>query len=368
MGDDVIISADSHMTEPPDLWVERIDKRFRYRAPHVVHQHDGKPGYWFVCKGPEPRSVAGRFAAGKTAEELKAFQKSGYEAARPGGWDPAERLKDMAVDGVAAEVLYTTLGFRLFALTDPPFQAAIFRAYNDWLAEFCQHDRAKFAGLALIPLLEVEEGVRELQRCAGMGLKGAMIMASPPEGRDYSEPRYDPVWAAAQDLRMPLSLHTSTGHARESRYNVNRYMRAMTLPHETQRTLTTLIFGGVLERFPGLTVVSAENDIGWIAHYLYRADFTAQRFRYTDPAPIQLLPSEYFRRQVFATFMDDPVGISTWSFVGGDNFMWASDYPHTLSTWPHSRDVIARDFKSVPEDVTFRMTNANAAKLYGLLS
>jgi predicted TIM-barrel fold metal-dependent hydrolase len=368
MADDVIISADSHMTEPPDLWVERIDKRFRDRAPRVVHEHQGKPGYWFVCEGLEPRSVAGTFAAGKTAEELKAFQKSGYEAARPGGWDPAERIKDMAIDGVAAEVLYTTLGFRLFALTDAPFQAAIFRAYNDWLAEFCRYDLTKFAGLALVPLLDVAEGVRELQRCAAMGLKGAMIMASPPEGRDYAEPTYHPFWAAAQDLRMPLSLHTSTGHARESRYNVNRYMRAMTLPHETQRTLTTLIFSGVLERFPGLKIVSAENDIGWIAHYLYRADFTAQRFRFTDPAPITLLPGEYFRRQIFATFMDDPVGIATWTFVGAENFMWASDYPHTLATWPHSREVIARDFKGVPEHVKAKMINENAAKLYGLLA
>jgi hypothetical protein len=150
MPDDVIISADSHMTEPPDLWVERIDKPFRDRAPRVVREHQGKSGHWFVCEGLEPRSVAGTFAAGKTPEELAAFQKVGYEAARPGGWDPAERLKDMAIDGVAAEVLYTTLGFRLFGLTDGPFQVAIFRSYNDWLAEFCRYDPRKFAGLALI--------------------------------------------------------------------------------------------------------------------------------------------------------------------------------------------------------------------------
>src|SRR5262245_12404047 len=368
MADGVIISADSHMTEPPDLWVKRIDSRFREVAPRVVHEHQGKPGYWFICAGLEPRSVAGTFAAGKSPEELKAFQKAGYEAARPGGWDPAERLKDMARDGVGAAALYTTRGSRLFGVTDGPFRAAFFRASSDWLAGFWRYELSRFAGLGLIPLLEVADGVRELQRCAGLGLKGAMIMASPPEGRDYSEPLYDPFWAAAQDLRMPLSLHTSTGHARESRYNVNRYMRAMTLPHETQRTLTTLIFSGVLERFPGLKIVSAENDIGWLAHYLYRADFTAQRFRFTDPAPITLLPSEYFRRQIFATFMDDPVGIATWTFVGAENFMWASDYPHTLATWPHSQEVIARDFKGVPDHVKARMTSENAAGLYGLLA
>src|SRR5262249_53857274 len=101
MADDVIISADSHMNEPPDLWLTRMDRGFRDRAPRIVHEHQGKPGYWFICEGLEPRSVGGTFAAGKTAEELKAAQKSGYEAARPGGWDPVERLKDQAIDGVA---------------------------------------------------------------------------------------------------------------------------------------------------------------------------------------------------------------------------------------------------------------------------
>jgi len=368
MSEERIISADSHMNEPPLLWVERIAAPFRDRAPRIVHEHGGKPGYWFICEGLEPRSVGGTFAAGKSPEELKEFQKSGYEAARPGGWDPAERLKDMAIDGVSAEVLYTTLGFRLFGLTDAAFQAAIFRVYNDWLAEFCRHEPKRFAGLALISLLDVEAGVQELARCARIGLKGAMIMASPPEPGDYSDPHYDPFWAAAQDLGMPLSLHTSTGHGRESRYNVNRYMRTMTLSHETQRSLTTLIFSGVLERFPGLKIVSAENDIGWIAHFLYRADFTAKKFRYTDPAPIKLLPSEYFERQVYATFMDDPVGIANTSFYGANNMMWASDYPHTLATWPHSREVIARDFGGVAPALREKIVSGNAARLYGLLS
>lgn len=368
MPKDVIISADSHMNEPPDLWVERVDKAFRERAPRVIHEYEGRPGHWFVCEGLEPRSVGGTFAAGKTAEELVAAQKAGYEAARPGGWDPVERLKDMAIDGVEAEVLYTTLGFRLFGLTDGPFQTELFRVYNDWLAEFCQHDPKRFAGLALISLLDVESGVREIQRCAKMGLKGAMIMASPPEGREFALPMYDNFWAAAQDLKMPLSLHTSTGHSRESRYNVDRYMRSMTLAHETQRTLTTFIFSGVLERFPGLMLVSAENDIGWIAHFIQRADFAYRRFRHSDPAPIKLLPSEYFQRQVYATFMDDLVGLTNWAYIGEDNFMWASDYPHTLATWPHSRDVIARDFKDVPETVKWKIVCDTAAELYGLLN
>src|SRR2546428_6627203 len=108
MPDDVIISADSHMTEPPDLWVERIDKPFRDRAPRVVGEHQGKPGHWFVCEGLEPRSVAGTFAAGENPEQPAALPKGCYQAARPCGRGPAQRLQDNGTDGGAARVPYTT--------------------------------------------------------------------------------------------------------------------------------------------------------------------------------------------------------------------------------------------------------------------
>ena len=372
MADDTIISADSHMTEPPDLWVKRIDKSFRDRAPRVVQEHQGKPGLWFVCEGLEPRSVAGTFAAGKTPEELAAFQKVGYEAARPGGWDPVERLKDMAIDGVAAEVLYTTLGFRLFGLTDASFQAAIFRSYNDWLAEFCGHDPKRFAGLALISLLEVDEGVREIQRCAALGLKGAMIMASPPDGCEYSEPIYDPFWAAAQELDMPVSLHAITGMERIPwEYGAEqRAMRSTVTPHEIEKSFSILILSGVLERFPRLKIVSAENNCGWLPYYLQRMDRGFARFGPSGtvtpwPTKLTLKPSEYFRRQMYCTFIDDSFGVASRHWIGVDNVMWWSDYPHTASTWPHSRDIIERDFKDVSEVEKRKIVRENVAKLYG---
>ena len=117
---------------------------------------------------------------------IRSFLEAGLENAPAGGWNPAERLKDMELDGIDAAVLYTTMGFVLFWLEDADFQHDCFRVYNDWLAGFCRHAPARLAGLALISLFDIDRASRELQRCAKMGLKGALIWAAPPEDRPYS--------------------------------------------------------------------------------------------------------------------------------------------------------------------------------------
>jgi predicted TIM-barrel fold metal-dependent hydrolase len=365
-----MISADSHVIEPRNLWVERVDKKFRDRAPRVVRNPNSLKGEWFICEGLEPRPASLAFAAGKDPSEYSEFQKAtNYDDALPGGWEAAPRLKDMALDGVEAEVIYTTLGFRLFGLLDEPFQRELFRVYNDWLAELCSYDPKRLLGLALIPLLDVEEGVKELRRCAKLGLRGALIMCSPPEGQSYADRTFDPFWAEAQALRMPLSLHLGTGHGKESRYDADLFLRAMTIPHEVQRTFATLLFGGVLERFPDLKLVSAENDIGWVPHFLARADLTfhklgSLKLSASGGASLKLLPSEYFRRQVYATFIDDVVGVRNTELFGADNYMWSSDYPHLMATWPRSREAVARNFQGISEEVKWKIVHENAARLY----
>ena len=132
-----VISADSHMTEPADLWTERLDQKFRDRAPRIIRS-ENRGTFIFVAPDIPAFPVAGGFAAGRSGEELREFMKrankdEGYKAARPSGWDPAERIKDQDVDGVQAEVLYTTLGMPLFGLHDADLQRACFRVYNDWV-------------------------------------------------------------------------------------------------------------------------------------------------------------------------------------------------------------------------------------------
>ncbi len=377
MANPKLISADSHVNEPGDLWLARMDKAFRNRAPRVVDGIPGRPpGSYLVLDGLPPIHVTQGLGAGKKPEELATFfESSTYKDARRGGWDPAERLKDMDVDGVEAEVIYTTLGFRQFWLTDGALQRACFRAYNDWLAEYCAYAPKRLAGLAMVSLFDVEDAVGELSRCRNIGLRGAMIWASPPEHRPYSDPLYDPFWAAAQDLGMPLSLHSITGMGPESQAmramgrelkSLDRYLRSVTLCDEVKRSLTVFIFSGVLERFPRLKIVSAENEVSWLPFVIQRWDQAFDDYRHMYPTPLTLRPSEYFHRQVHATFIDDPVGVQNRHQVGIGNMMWSSDYPHTVSTWPHSQEVIARDFAGVSPEETRRITRDNTITLYDL--
>src|SRR6266511_1822214 len=371
-----LISSDSHVSEPPDLWAERLDTKYRDRAPKVVLNPEGQEGAYFVYEGYPPHNLAIGLGAGRTPEELAAFLKSGtYADARPGGWDPAQRLPDMELDGVEAEVLYTTLGFRLFWLKDAGLQQACFRVYNDWLAAYCSYAPKRLKGLALISLYDPKEGAQELERCTKMGLKGAMIWCSPPADQPYSSPLYDPFWAAAQDLHMPLSLHAITGMGPESQATramgreilpIDRYIRGVTQADEVKRSLTVFIFSGVLERFPGLKLVSAENNVGWLPFVIQRWDQAHEGGRSMYSTPLKLKPSEYFHRQVYATFIDDPLGVQNRNQIGIDNVLWSSDYPHTASTWPHSQEIIARDFAGVSEDERRKIVRENVIRLYDL--
>jgi hypothetical protein len=161
MAEPQLISSDSHVSEPPDLWAERLDIKYRERAPRVVLNPEGQEGAYFIYEGYPPHNLAIGLGAGRTPEELAAFLKTGtYADARPGGWDPAQRLPDMELDGVEAEVLYTTLGFRLFWLKDAGLQRACFRVYNDWLAAYCSYAPRRLKGLALISLYDPKEGAQ----------------------------------------------------------------------------------------------------------------------------------------------------------------------------------------------------------------
>jgi predicted TIM-barrel fold metal-dependent hydrolase len=373
-----VISADSHMMEPPELWVERLDNRFKDRAPRVVIQ-DSKSRPLFVAEGLEPYPISVAFAAGRSGNELREFiSKAGAQDAERFR-DPAKRIEDQDRDGICAEVLYTTLGMSLFGLEDAELQAACFKSYNDWTAEFCSHNPRRFIGMALVSLSDIEQGAQEIRRAAQIGLRGAMIWGAPPADKPFWHPMYDPFWTAAQELEMPLSLHVITGgpktRARKAEprepesfrprlKGLHRLTGYVSMPWEVQSSFAEIVMGGVLMRFPRLKLVSAENDIGWIAHFMYRMDHAFEKFGVGLERQLDMKPSEYVRRQLWATFQDDPVGPMIAHYFGEDRFMWASDYPHTDSTFPHSLEVIERDFAGVPEPIKRKIVCDNAAQLY----
>jgi predicted TIM-barrel fold metal-dependent hydrolase len=362
-GEPFIISADSHVTEPADLWCQRLDRTFRDRAPRVVRDY-GTDRYLLVAPGISPFPIATGFGAGKHGRDLKQHLHRGYEAARAGGWDPVERVKDQDADGVGCEVLYPTHGMKLFALADAELQRACFRVYNDWIVGFVAAFPKRLVPLALISLYDVPEGVREVERVARMGAAGVLVWGSPPETvPPYGSRTYDPVWAAAASLGLPVSLHCITSGRPEVRSR-SAYVQYLDVVHDVQRSLAEIVCGGVLERFPELIVVSAENDCGWFPHFLFRLDHAHEKFGRFAACPLPLRPSEYFRRQVYATFQEDSTVSTLHDDLAAERYMWASDYPHADSTWPNSRRIIAQTLGKLPDAALKKMIGGNAARLY----
>ena len=363
-----VISADSHVFEPVNLWEKRLDRKFREKGPRFVPDYQGKPGTWFVADGINPRSIESIAATGIPKEDLVKFKDIHHKDLRPGGYDPVARLKDQEMDGVSAEVLYPTYAMNLYAMPDGELQEASFNAYNEWLVEMCSQAPDRLVGLALISVHDVDRAAKSLQHWAKRGMRGAMVAAVPPEGTEYSEPLYEPLWAAAEEIGLPISIHTLTS-SRKANFRFTREKRGAARypenPMEVMLTMGEIITSPLLDRHPRLKLVIAEADTGWMPWLLARLDRGDARYSRQNGISLKLKPSEYFHRNFSASFIMDRVGVFTREFTGVDNLMWSSDYPHTDSTWPHSMESIERDFAGVSEPDRYKMTCTNAAKLYG---
>jgi len=255
----------------------------------------------------------------------------------------------------------------LFGLNDAELRSACFRAFNDYAAEYCSYNPSRLIGLGTVELEDIPTGVAELQRCAKLGLRGVLIWGAPPEDKPYGHRDYDPFWAAAQDLDMPLSLHILTGR-RGSGVSFQNILRSyMSLPHTIQISFAELVLSGVLERFPRLKLVSAENDISWLPHFCYRIDHAYDRLRHFEGTVLPMKPAEYMKRQVWATFQFETENVGfTADKYGRDKLMWSSDYPHTDSPWPRSRDFIENEIKSITDTDKRAICGDNVLRLYGV--
>lgn len=365
-----VISSDDHVEEPKDTWQARVPARLRDRAPKVVRVADGDA--WEV-NGVRGKTIGLEAQAGKKFEEYKPSGES-YDTIRKGSYDPHERIKDMDIDGVDAQTIFPNVGLGVFGMEDTELQFACIRAYNDFLSEFCSIDPARLIGIGLIPTDDVEVGKKEVEHVAKLpGMRGVMLPTY-PRGEPLNSASYDPIWAAAQDLNLPVHVHLRTGDRRTAalfgagaaklRGAVPALLNVASLAN--YEALSQIIFGGVLELFPKLKFVSVEGNIGWLGYFLEKSDRTYKRHRHWTRLDLPKLPSEYFYRQVYATFIEDKIGIKIRHDIGLDNLMWSSDYPHTDTTWPNSRQYIEDTFKGVPEDEKYKIVAGNAKKVYNL--
>ena len=366
----LILSSDSHVFEPPDLWSTRIDRAFRDRAPRI-ERIDGADE--IVIEADQILSGIGLISnAGARFDAPETISGRGrFEDVPRGGYDPQQHLADMRLDGVAGEVLYPSQGLFYFRIKDTPLMSAIFRAYNDWLADFCTTDPARLKGIAMVNVDDVQEGITELERCARMGLAGAMITEYPLDHRRYDQPEYEPFWAAAESLGMPLSLHTAT--RREGKI---RGAGAQTLRDATSRStkafypamsMCDMIFSGVFERHPRLTLAIVEFELSWAPNVLAAMDYTYRERQEEAFCRFKgdMRPSDFFHTNVVLSFQEDAIGIRLRDVIGVDNMMWGSDYPHSESTFPQSRKILAEILSGVPADEQAKIVGGNAARVYG---
>lgn len=371
----MLISGDSHVVEPLDLWRENLPASLRKRAPHAVRDPANHHWYFVDPEGHRGVDLTASATAGLTADERDARLRADPEAdiELAGARDPVARLRDLWRDGTVADVLYPTATLSLMGLRDAALQEACFRVYNDWIADYCSIDPVRLAGLGVLPCWKIEAAVAELRRCADLGLRGAAIWTSPPEEESFFERRYEPLWAAAAEAQMPISLHTLAGN-RASREIAgygqsveSTFFFGFTTRLELQRSLCELIVSGVFERHPKLRIVAAEGGIDYAATLERRLDGGhAKSWGHLDHE-LSRKPSEYFRRNVFLTYISDPVGLHNIRFTGSSHFLWSGDYPHDASTWPRSEPRLRRECEAagLDDETIEALTCTNAARLYG---
>ncbi len=376
-----LISADSHTNEVSATW-EAVGRQYGDRAPQIVWNPSAEehgpylsiPEWETSLEGHNRESCAMEFVGmvigglgigsvvGRTSAKAAEFRKSFRFEDWPGPWEPNARLKDMDRDGVEVDIIYASHLRHIYGLSakDEPFFRAIAQSYNDWLMEYCSVSPKRLIGLPVLSILDVHGAVQDLTRYCKRGAKGFMIASSTPLGTSYGDRKFDPLWAAAQEADIPLSLHTTTGAWKRVKFHHPRVRTCIRGEGEIQTSLLEMIYGGVFDRFPRLKIVAAEWDIGWVAHMV-------GKFKDHDPKTgLELAPAEYFRRNIWFTFENDRAGVLTAQLYGADRFLWASDYPHGTTTWPDSKQIVERQFEGVSDEIKHKITRQNAIDLYKL--
>jgi len=360
-----LLSSDSHVMEPPDLW-SAAPAAIADRAPRVERGDDAD---WWVIDGTRLFSFSVATKAGLRFEgQDRLAVDYRFSDVRPGAYLPDAHLVDNEADGVWGSVLYPSVATMLYGLDDGDAVSRLARIYNDWLTEWCGHAPGRLRAVALLDVDHVGAAVDELERARARGAAGALIPVSPPVGRPYHDPAYDPLWSTAAECGVPLSLHIATNRppgewrilwSQWGFQGADRFVRD---------SLAQMVFGGVFDRHPELRVVSVEHEVSWVPHFLDRIDETyTQRtprgdwYRFADDA----LPSDHFRRNVLLSFIEDRLVVPMRAEIGVDNLMWGSDYPHTESTFPRSTAIVDALFAGVPEADRRAMTASTAAAVYG---
>ncbi len=349
------------------MWQRYIDERFRDRAPRIEAVTGRRTmtveGESLVSEGTYPFSTPDFLAA--IARGMERFKR-----AREARYSAASRLEDMDEQGVDVQIVYPTTGGQLLGrpFRDPELLAACCRAYNDWSAEYCgaAPDRLRWA--AMLPVQDVSLAVDEAQRAAANGCVGYYLRPNPVQGRNLYHDDYAPLWAEIERLDRPISIHDSGSPHLPSygdRMETHTSGHIIAHPFEAMVAMMSLIWYGVAERHPKLTVVHVEADAGWLPYWLQRME---QHFDFSGNAEhpdLRMRPTDYFKRNFFVACRGDEMTLrSVVELVGDDNVVFNTDYPHPDGTWPWGMERLEE--QSISAESKRKILWDNAARAFRL--
>ena len=374
---DYVVDADVHVTPPPTFWAEYLSPKFRDLAPKL---EEGNDCDYVVFEGNRRPINLMQSQAGRTFDKYKGSGKQ--SDMRVGGWMVGERLKDMDRDGIDKAVCF---GGGPLGTGNLELYLDSFDAFNRWQSDFCKDSGGRMFACAYLTTVDVDLTIKGMRDAKARGDVAVNIPAFPQsasqftkEGavwqamtgdaagdRQYRDAEFDPMWAAAVELDLPITFHLG---ARTSRFK-DKINFLCDLPMGKPAMLemiNILLYSGVFDRFPNLRIGLIESGVGWIPWACEYMDRAWEMQRHWTEVPNKQPPSFYFDRQVYASFIEDPVGVELRHKSGAKNIMWSSDYPHSETTFPHSHKAIARNFKGVPQAERDWILAGCAEKFFGL--
>jgi uncharacterized protein len=381
-----IIDTDTHIIEPYDLWTSRVStQRWGDMVPHVEWSEGEQQDVW-MFGSTVLQAAAGSAMAGW--REFPPGKPPRMEDAEPDTWDAELRLKRMDADGIYAQILYPNVqGFgtgRFAAMNDPELMLACVRAYNDFLTEWSSVAPNRYVPIAALPFWDLDETLAEMDRAAELGHRGFTFSTGPEfYGLPHLTDRHwDTVWAAAQDHGLSVNFHIGSGdrsakdapadsigkHAKFASSTVKFFMGNV-------KGIADVIHAGICHRFPDLKFVSVESGVGWIPYALEAMDWNWRNCGVQHEHPeYELLPSEYFARQMYACFWHEDVTLRhALEVLGPDCLLFETDFPHPTSMTPGPatyaqapRDYISEKLGDLPIETLNKLLHDNAAALYRL--
>lgn len=365
------ISGDSHVVEPPEAYSRYIEPRWRELAPRIIPNPDTairNELYW--ADGIAPFAFHTSSAAGLKPQEIN-MEKGGFSSMHKAGWDSKYRIEAQDRDGMLAEMIYPTVGMILCSLPNADYKQACFRAFNQWMRDYCSENPQRLCGIGQSAARSPEDVIDDFHQIRELGLKGVMMPSAPSSDIDYDHPDYDKAWDCAVELGLPLSFHVLTGRGAADLTTApprgGKLAGFGTIVRELQDIAGLFIFGRVFERHPDLRVVLVESDAGWAPHFCSRMDHAYKRHRFwMKTGEFRKLPSEYFLENIYMTFQDDWVALKNIDLLNPARLLWANDYPHSDSTWPWSHELLAHHMAHLTDEQVDMVLRENAKALYRL--